>query len=75
MDADVTVLPQTPGRYILRDNENTEVVADHLLQPLFCLRAGTRHEADGPDHAEVELAKHLLSASTRSRHTQKARKT
>src|SRR5947199_70299 len=32
MDADVSVLTQRPGRYILRDNEKTEVVADHLLQ-------------------------------------------
>ena len=43
MDADVTVLTQRPGRYVLRDNENTEVIADSLLQPVFCLRAGVRH--------------------------------
>ena len=45
MDADVTVINQLPGRFILRDNENTEVVANGLLQPAFCLRAGTRHDA------------------------------
>jgi dihydroorotase len=48
VDADVTVLAQKPGRYILRDNEKTEVVADHLLQPVFCLRAGVRHNAVAP---------------------------
>ena len=32
MDADVSVLSQTPGRFILRDNEKTEVVAESLLQ-------------------------------------------
>ena len=46
MDADVSVLTQRPGRYVLRDNENTEVIADSLLQPVFCLRAGTRYDAD-----------------------------
>jgi dihydroorotase len=48
MDADVTVLREKPGRYILRDNETTEVVADSLLQPVFCLRAGVRHDAVAP---------------------------
>ena len=45
MDADVSVVREKPGRYLLRDNENTEVVADRLLQPVFCLRAGVRHDA------------------------------
>ncbi|MBC7585730.1 MAG: amidohydrolase family protein, partial [Tardiphaga sp.] len=45
VDADVSVITTKPGRYILRDNENTEVVADGLMQPLFCLRAGVRHDA------------------------------
>lgn len=45
MDADVSVISTKPGCYILRDNENTEVVADGLMQPLFCLRAGVRHDA------------------------------
>src|ERR1700693_292559 len=48
MDADVTVLTQMRGRYILRDNEKTEVGADSLLQPAFCLRAGERHDAIAP---------------------------
>src|SRR5579863_4275290 len=45
MDADVSVLTEKPGRHILRDNEKTEVVADRLLQPVYCLRAGQRHDA------------------------------
>jgi dihydroorotase len=48
MDADITVLAQKPGRYILRDNEKNEVIADSLLQPAFCLRAGTCYEAIAP---------------------------
>jgi dihydroorotase len=48
MDADVSVLVEKPGRYVLRDNEKTEVVADRLLQPVFCLRAGVRHDALAP---------------------------
>src|SRR6202012_1644612 len=31
MDADVSVLAEKPGRYVLRDNEKTEVVAERLL--------------------------------------------
>ncbi|MCG6206065.1 amidohydrolase/deacetylase family metallohydrolase [Rhodopseudomonas sp. HC1] len=46
MDADVSVLKQRAGRYVLRDNENTEVIADSLLQPVFCLRAGVRFDAN-----------------------------
>jgi dihydroorotase len=45
MDADVSVLAEKPGRFILRDNEKTEVIAERLLQPVFCLRAGVRHDA------------------------------
>jgi dihydroorotase len=48
MEADVTVLTQKPGRYVLRDNEKVEVIADSLLQPVFCLRAGVRHDAVAP---------------------------
>jgi dihydroorotase len=46
--ADVTVLSDERGRWILRDNEGTRVETDRLLQPLFCLRAGRRFEADAP---------------------------
>ncbi len=45
-EADVSVLSDLRGRFILCDNEKTEVVVDWLLQPVFCLRAGKRYEAD-----------------------------
>ena len=44
--ADVSVLDDTAGRFMLRDNEKTEVVAERLLTPAFCLRAGERFGAD-----------------------------
>jgi dihydroorotase len=46
--ADVSVLSDLRGRFILRDNEKTEVIAERLLQPAFCLRAGERFEATSP---------------------------
>ena len=36
------------GRFILRDNEDTKVIAERLLRPTFCLRAGKRFDADSP---------------------------
>ncbi|WP_315813800.1 amidohydrolase/deacetylase family metallohydrolase [Bradyrhizobium sp. SZCCHNR2028] len=48
MDADVSVLQEKQERFVLRDNEKTEVIADRLLQPVFCLRAGVRHDATAP---------------------------
>ena len=45
MDADVSVIVEKQGRFILSDNEKTEVVANSLLQPVFCLRAATRYDA------------------------------
>jgi dihydroorotase len=48
MDADVSVLDQLSGRFALRDNEHNEVIAECLLQPAFCLRAGTRYDAVAP---------------------------
>lgn len=44
--ADVTVLADERGRWILRDNENTELVCERMLSPEFCLRAGERFDAD-----------------------------
>jgi dihydroorotase len=46
--ADVSVLSDLRGRFILRDNEKTEVIAERLLQPAFCLRAGERFDAISP---------------------------
>jgi dihydroorotase len=46
--ADVTVLDDRSGRFSLRDNGGTEVIATRLLTPAFCLREGRRVEADAP---------------------------
>ncbi len=46
--ADVTVLSDLRGRFRLHDNEQTEVIAERLLQPAFCLRAGERFDATAP---------------------------
>jgi dihydroorotase len=46
--ADVSVLSDDRGRFVLRDNENTQVIAERLLRPEFCLRAGKRFDADAP---------------------------
>lgn len=54
--ADVTVLDDQPGRWALRDNEGTRVVAERLLRPVFCLRAGRRVEADAPILPVAEAA-------------------
>jgi dihydroorotase len=48
MDADVSVLVLKPGKFILRDNEDTKVVSDGLLQPAFCLRRGNRFDPIAP---------------------------
>ncbi len=47
--ADVTVLNDERGRFVLRDNENTQLVADRVLTPAFCLLAGERFDA----HASI----------------------
>jgi len=46
--ADVSVLSDLRGRFVLRDNEKTEVMAERLLQPAFCLRSGQRFDATAP---------------------------
>jgi dihydroorotase len=46
--ADLTVLADERGRWALRDNEGTQVIAERMLRPLFCLRAGRRFDADAP---------------------------
>ena len=46
VEADVSVLADESGRFRLQDNEGTQVVADHFLHPVFCLRAGKRFDAD-----------------------------
>jgi dihydroorotase len=47
-EADVSVLTEQGGRFILRDNEKNEVIAERLLQPAFCLRAGKHFDAVAP---------------------------
>lgn len=54
--ADVSVLADDRGRFRLGDNEGTEVIADRMLTPLFCLRAGIRHDARAPILPEVLAA-------------------
>src|ERR1051326_5465268 len=44
--ADVSVLSDDRGRFILRDNEDNRVTAERLLRPAFCLRAGQRYDPD-----------------------------
>jgi dihydroorotase len=46
--ADVTLLEDRRGRFSLRDNGGTEVIAERLLMPELCLRAGRRIDADAP---------------------------
>jgi dihydroorotase len=46
--ADISVLHDDRGRFLLRDNEKNQVVAERLLRPVFCLRAGERFDADAP---------------------------
>jgi dihydroorotase len=48
MAADVSVLNDVRGRFKLQDNERTEVIAERLLEPAFCLRAGRRYDATAP---------------------------
>lgn len=43
--ADISVLDDNRGKFLLRDNEDTKVIAERLLTPAFCLRAGKRFDA------------------------------
>ena len=47
-EADVSVLEILNGRFKLSDNSGVEVVTDRLIRPVFCLRAGVRHDSDSP---------------------------
>ena len=46
VDADVSVLHDERGAFVLRDNEGTQVKTDRLVRPAFCLRQGVKHESD-----------------------------
>lgn len=54
--ADISVLSDTRGRWILNDNEGTKVQTDRLLEPLFCLRAGKLFHATAPILPSVSAA-------------------
>lgn len=56
LEADVTVLADERGRWVLRDNERNEATVDRMLRPLFCLRAGRRFDADAPILPVAEAA-------------------
>ena len=46
VDADISVLNDERGSWTFVDNSKTEVHADRLLTPEFCLRKGERFKAD-----------------------------
>jgi dihydroorotase len=54
--ADLSVLSDERGRWRLRDNEGTELIAEQLLSPCFCLRAGERFDAAAPILPQVQEA-------------------
>lgn len=54
MVADISVLNELAGEFVLKDNSGNEMVTDTLLQPLFCLRAGERYDATSPFVPPVE---------------------
>jgi len=56
VEADVSVLADERGKFLLQDNEDTKVVADRFIRPVFCLRAGKRFDSDA-----VILPKPLLA--------------
>ncbi|MEO7405248.1 MAG: amidohydrolase family protein, partial [Burkholderiales bacterium] len=54
--ADVSVLDLKSGRFTLRDNLRVEVIAEQLLEPAFCLRAGKRYDISSPILPRLPLA-------------------
>lgn len=56
VEADVSVLDDMTGRFVLTDNEDTQVVAERALRPAFCLRAGKRFDANSPILPDTALA-------------------
>jgi dihydroorotase len=47
-EADISVLKLHDGAFPLSDNSGVRVIASQAFEPLFCLRAGRRYEADSP---------------------------
>ena len=58
VEADISVLADETGRFILQDNEDTQVTAEHFIRPVFCLRAGKRFDSDA-----VILPQPMLAAA------------
>lgn len=56
--ADISVLGDARGRWLLRDNEGTELVAERMLTPAFCLRAGERFDATASILPQPQEASH-----------------
>jgi dihydroorotase len=54
--ADISVLHDDSGRFALRDNEGTQLVANRLLRPAFCLKDGVRFDADASILPVVQAA-------------------
>lgn len=54
--ADISVLHDERGRFVLKDNEGTELVATRRLRPDFCLREGVRFDADASILPEAAAA-------------------
>ena len=46
--ADISVLADERGAWVLTDQTGERIKATRMFQPLFCLRAGVRHDADAP---------------------------
>jgi dihydroorotase len=54
--ANISVLNDERGRYVMQDNEGTQVVADRLLTPAFCIRDGVRYDAVAPILPQLQAA-------------------
>ena len=56
LDAEFDALYNERGRFVLSDNEGTQVVTDRVLTPAFCLKGGVRHDAVAPILPQVQAA-------------------
>jgi dihydroorotase len=54
--ADISVLNDQRGRFVLSDNEGTQIVTDRVLTPAFCIRDGVRYDARAPILPQVQAA-------------------
>lgn len=55
-EADISVLSDDRGQWIIADNDDTEVTVHRLLRPRFCVRAGEMQQADAPILPVAEAA-------------------